>query len=314
MANNPNPSRITDAWWWFMQELLKLEPGSQNGGIFANKPGYHNTRNNNSPSNYSVREFAADRRGPADKGAGGDWTFPDAQSGRYGTIIKYSYRLLQSGTNPRDTRLDGWREFYGQADWDTAVEGWDFQKIEPSSSDASHLWHIHFSELRQFTEDYENKKKMLSVLRGETYDQWLASQHQPEEDDDMPNVIPLELHFLKIGQRREFTLPWGEGNTQPQAVFTCDGGAGRIRAVYMADDNQGWKPMFGSDWGNPAHVERLIKSEQQGMDNLAKLPTKLCKIAVDLLEVDLGKDPDTGEPNTDLDKFSLSGLVQYFKG
>ena len=37
MAVNPNPSRITDASWWFMEQLLLLQPGSRNGGIFANK-------------------------------------------------------------------------------------------------------------------------------------------------------------------------------------------------------------------------------------------------------------------------------------
>jgi len=181
MSVNPNPSRVTDASWWFMEEMVALQPGTKNGGIYAVKPGYHNTRAGNKPTNYSVADFSADRRGPADKAAGYDWTFTDAQSGRYANIMVYSQRLLRSGQDRNDPRLDGWREFYGQADTDTLVEGWDFQKYQPSSSDPSHLWHIHLSELREFVGDFENKRKMLSVLKGETYAQYLESLVPPAE-------------------------------------------------------------------------------------------------------------------------------------
>ena len=47
MATNPNPSRITDASWWLMEQLLALQPGTANGGIYANRSGYHNTRSAN---------------------------------------------------------------------------------------------------------------------------------------------------------------------------------------------------------------------------------------------------------------------------
>ncbi len=196
-AENPNPSRITEASWWLMEELLKLDPGTQNGGIYANKPGYHNTRAANDPSDYSVRD-AEDQAGPSDKAAAYDWTFPEAQSlalaagetgaepdlllpsglqattSDYSNIARYSSRLLASGKDPSDPRLDGWREFYGQADTDSSVEGWDFRYDTAVSSDSSHLWHIHLSEDRGKVSSYENKEALLSVLRGETVEQWLS--------------------------------------------------------------------------------------------------------------------------------------------
>jgi len=169
MASNPNPSRITDEMWWFWQEFKKIEPKARLGGIYADKPGYHNTRSANQrkwPGNYSVRD-AVDYRGPSSKAAAIDITFPDAQAGRYGTISKYSNRLLKAG-RADDPRLDGWKEFFGQTDSDRSVEGWDFRRNHSSTSDSSHLWHIHLSESRAHTESKLNKEAMLSVLKGES--------------------------------------------------------------------------------------------------------------------------------------------------
>lgn len=194
-AANPNPARITDASWWLMEELLKLQPGSLNGGIYANKSGYHNTRAGNASNDYSVRD-AEDQGGPSDKAAAYDWTFPEAQSrallslevdpdahqrlpstvtaatSNYTNIARFSNRLLASGRDPDDPRLNGWREFFGQTDNDNTVEGWDFRYRQSSSSDASHLWHIHLSEDRDKVESFENKEALLSVLRGETVAEW----------------------------------------------------------------------------------------------------------------------------------------------
>lgn len=204
MGPNPNPARITDASWWFMQQMVALHAGTQNGGIYAAKPGYHNTRQGNKPSDYSVAEFVADRRGPGDKSAGYDWTFTDAQAGRYINIAVYSQRLLRSGQDRNDPRLNGWREFYGQADTDMQIEGWDFQKYSPTSSDPSHLWHIHLSELREYVGDRENKEKMLSVLRGETYQQYLASKNPPapKEIPQMsgPYYLPSKFAYNAKGE------------------------------------------------------------------------------------------------------------------
>jgi hypothetical protein len=159
---------------WFQEQLLNLAPGTQNGGIYANKPGYHNTRNGNLPTNYSVIQVP-DKLGPATKAAAYDWTFPEAQLGNYTRIALYSSRLRTAGQT-NDPRTNGWREFYGQADTDTDVEGWDFYFSRAVSSDSSHLWHIHLSELRAWLDDLNNKKAMLSILRGETLQQWYASQ------------------------------------------------------------------------------------------------------------------------------------------
>lgn len=169
---NPNPGYITDEMWWLWQQLSLLEPGSQLGGVYANKPGYHNTRNQNSPYDYSVTDRPPDGGGPADKAAAIDWTFPEAQLGDYASIDRYTSRLLASAQDPTDPRLDGWREFYGQADADSYVEGWDIRYGVAATSDSSHLWHIHLSENRDQTTSLANKQALLSVLSGQSLTDW----------------------------------------------------------------------------------------------------------------------------------------------
>lgn len=168
---NPNPARITAQLWWFWEQLHKLEPTSQLGGIYANKPGYHKTRAANLPTNYSV-QYTLDKLGPSDKAAAVDWTFPEAQSGNYGRIAKYSKRLLDSGKDLDDSRGNFLREFYGNADTDTQVEGWDFQRVSPATSDSSHLWHIHFSFMRYYVDNQDAVEAVLSILKGESVDEW----------------------------------------------------------------------------------------------------------------------------------------------
>lgn len=164
---NPNPANITDEMWWLWQQLQAMEPDTELGGIYANKPGYHNARNNLPYYDYSVCDNPPDWGGPGDKAAAIDWTFPEAQSGDYRRIARYTKRLFASAQDPDDPRLDGWREFYGQADDDTYVEGWDIRYGEAATSDSSHLWHIHISENRDRTTSRANKEALLSVLRGE---------------------------------------------------------------------------------------------------------------------------------------------------
>ncbi len=173
-AGNPDPARITDQMWWLWQQLQALEPSSKLGGIYANKPGYHNARGNLPYYDYSVCDDPPDQGGPGDKAAAIDWTFPDAQGGNYATISKYTKRLINSGKDQNDPRLDGWRECYGNADSDTYVEGYDFRYQCDVTSDSSHLWHIHLSENRDQTKSQKNKEALLSVLKGETVAQWLG--------------------------------------------------------------------------------------------------------------------------------------------
>jgi len=177
MAGNPNPGRITDALWYFRTQCLALQSGTQDGGITVEQPGYHGTRNwmiVNRPNDYSIR-FAPDKLGPGDKAAAFDWTFPDAQSGRYGTIITYGSRV-RDAHQARDPRAYGFREVLIQADADGNAEGYDFLLWSTRTPDDSHLWHGHFSVLRQYLNDMTAMRGMLSILAGEPLSTWQAGR------------------------------------------------------------------------------------------------------------------------------------------
>jgi hypothetical protein len=198
---------------WFMEQLLNMVPGTQNGGIYAAKPGYHGTRNGNLPTNYSVIQ-PPDKLGPATKAAAYDWTFPEAQRGDYSRISVYSARLRAAGV-ANDPRTDGWREFYGQADEDSEVEGYDFYFNRPASSDSSHLWHIHLSELRQFLDDLNNKQAMLSILKGQSLEDWLNQGGGGVVAEPSPHEI---VNALANGSNDAGFLPNASGASYAHAA------------------------------------------------------------------------------------------------
>lgn len=149
----------------FAKALVSIEPGTQNGGTYAFKKGFHSTRIDNQkhwPGNYSYRDLP-NQWGPSTVSAGTDWTFPAAQRGDYARIAHYSSRIYAARNDPRVT---GWYEFYGNTDLDTRVEGFCFYTGKDATSDSSHLWHIHFSELRMWASSWLNKAAMLSVVCG----------------------------------------------------------------------------------------------------------------------------------------------------
>jgi hypothetical protein len=175
MSTNPNPSRITSEVWRFRDACLAMESGSddRDGGIYADKPGYHATRSQNDPGDYSVRD-APDKKGPSDKAAGFDWIFGAAQNGDYSRISVYGKRML-TAFNAHDPRCNVLREFLGQTDTDSTPEGLDFRYFSKRTPDSSHAWHIHFSFVRAYVDVPGALEGVLSVLRGETLDAYLAT-------------------------------------------------------------------------------------------------------------------------------------------
>lgn len=173
-------TRVTDASARFMNALVALEPETEDSGIYANKPGYHGTRDENlardrqdGDRNYSV-EHPLDLRGLGNKAAAYDWTHRKAQRGDYSSMATYGDRL-EAAFAAKDPRLYGWREALGQTDRDKTAEGLDFDGWFRRQPDSTHEWHWHFSEHREFVESWDNKLCFLSVLKGESLKTYLDS-------------------------------------------------------------------------------------------------------------------------------------------
>lgn len=183
--------------------MKSLEPKSELGGILAHKRGYHDTRRHHlevgRTDDYSIR-MPLDKQGPDNEAAAIDWTFRDAQAGDYKTIKIYSARLLEAGRK-KDPRTYAMREFFGNADFDREVEGWDFVRDEASHSDSSHLWHIHISVRRAYVNSKKAIDAILSILRGEALSVWqkrwgVLPTPQPQP---APAPKPGDTYTVKAG-------------------------------------------------------------------------------------------------------------------
>lgn len=183
MANNPTPSRISSALWWFWTEFDKHESSAKYGGTYARKGGYHNYRAALPKTDYSVEEVANDRKGSDSKCSAIDLTLSAS------AMVKYSKRL-DSAMRAKDKRLfiNGnaiLREFIGTKDnksvYCYVLTGGRAQGVGADSGvdygrDKSHLWHIHLSFIRLFCESMDAMERVLSIMKGETYTAW-AKRH-----------------------------------------------------------------------------------------------------------------------------------------
>jgi peptidoglycan hydrolase-like protein with peptidoglycan-binding domain len=209
---NPNPEYFTDAIWWLWEHLEALHPAAELGGIYANKKGFHNTgRKNQStwPDNYSIRD-KVNQSGPGWTHASAlDWTFPDAQRGDYKNIDKFSSRLLASSLDPKDPRLDmALFEWFGQADSDAHVEGYNEYREEYESSDSSHLWHIHMSFKRTEANNLWGMWALLTVLMGWSVAKWrdsipVRSGHPDPTPKPQPGDPNVPVHVNGAHEVRE---------------------------------------------------------------------------------------------------------------
>lgn len=198
----------------------------RNSGIFANKSGYHNSRNNlkrTRPSDYSI-QLAVDKEGPGDLGSAIDLSFDSARlHGDYHNIAKWSQVLLNAGQR-KDPRAYPLREFQGNIDLDRDVEGWSFYRGHAlTSSDKTHLWHIHLSIYRKYINDEAAMRSILSILKGEdpvaypipkTNDVYLSKLVLGQTDSD--SVWQLQTALNKLGS--SFTLNGDYGKTVAEHV------------------------------------------------------------------------------------------------
>lgn len=254
-------SAIEDVLWPGMKAL---EPKSELGGILARKPGYHNSRDHLPADDYSVAQFAVDREGPANEGSAIDWTFPDAQAGNYTTISKYSKRLY-AARGGSDSRTVYMREFFGQIDSDSTVEGWDYAKNKASSSDSSHLWHIHISIHRKYINSTSAMKAILSILKGETEEEWKAQNAR----DVVFQYFDGKMPVLKKGDSDPVEPSGTYYVTRAQRALQveADGDYGPITAQAVKDlgigkdgntiDNDVWERLYAT-WGMTVTSSKVV--------------------------------------------------------
>jgi hypothetical protein len=204
LLRTPENGFVTPAQRWFIDQLLDLEPGSEDvdAGGYSHKPGYHDTVAHNDARSGRARDYSArdpeDRRGPLNRTRARDWTFRDAQAGDFRDLAKYGDRLL-AAYRRNDPRLGGWREYLGRVSVAVSVSGVatrrvgiDFRHRYLRIPDSSHDWHGHFSEDTEQVESFWNKWAMLTILANWSTEQW----RQSLEEDDMTPAQAKQLADL----------------------------------------------------------------------------------------------------------------------
>jgi GH25 family lysozyme M1 (1,4-beta-N-acetylmuramidase)/peptidoglycan hydrolase-like protein with peptidoglycan-binding domain len=250
--------------------MKALSNSSKLGGIYANKPGYHNKRENLPASDYSVAQFAVDRQGPDDEAAAIDWTFPSAQAGDYREISKFSKRLYAARNDADDTRTKYIREFFGQIDSDSTVEGWDYSKNRAASSDKSHLWHIHLSIHRKYVNDPLAMKAILSILKGESLDTVTANTGRIVTYQHFTAKLPV----LKINDSDPIGIYNGQSfvdRAQRQLQVTPDGDYGPATAAAIKEigfgngatiNNDVWERLYAM-WGASVESSETLQGTKR---------------------------------------------------
>jgi hypothetical protein len=214
-SRNPNQSRVSNPLWWFVCQMLANWPGSTNSGTFAPKTGSHDTRNNQSSNNYSVRD-SLNKQGPGDKCAAFDQSFPTTDAMvQMGAFVAAAY----ANNDPRAYALF---EALGEADWDYDPEGFVFYPRRLMRvPDRTHKTHWHWGFIRLYMgEDARSWKAMrdaASLLCREALAVWLAGasifadpaqqpQSQHREDDDVAQLFhivtkdsPAQVMFAYLG-------------------------------------------------------------------------------------------------------------------
>lgn len=186
------------ALWDAIHEAL---PRAQLSGIVGNPAshfyGYHRSRNwdvqfgSEGAGDYSC-VLPQDKLGKGDCASALDVTLPAD------LMVEVSKRLLAAG-KANDQRLAAMREFFGTVDGQRVI-GWDRHNPDnahddtPTSSDPSHLWHVHLSFYRLFADDFAALAPIADVF---------TSVHTEEEDmpitDDDAHKVAVAVRQADIG-------------------------------------------------------------------------------------------------------------------
>src|SRR5690606_25770920 len=243
--NSQTPQAIWDVWLAVDQALgskVKL------GGIYANKPGYHNTRAQNASGNYSV-QLPLDKQGPSNKAAALDLTFPSASD-----MKKYTARL-RDAMKAGDPRMGSVKEFYGTLDGKNVYGlGKKSRTGAPysTSADKAHLWHIHISFFRADVENWGRLKGVAEIFTGKSASGSSGNSPTifggimlPREGDKGPDVEFWQRMLLRTGEKL------------PKYGADAAWGAEMTAAVQSSRTKLGWDKVK-SPRITAAHAEQLL--------------------------------------------------------
>lgn len=176
--------------------------------------GYHRGRNYVSSGDYST-QLAEDRRGDGEAAAGIDMSFSDS-------LMRLYTSRLKAAADRNDPRIKNMREFYGTLDSNTVYgrthAGSGDSTWERSSADSSHLWHIHISILRQYSNDRATMQGILDVLLGKPLSSTPTPTPVKGKKMFFIKVKSDDATFISDGVHRRAVNSWQDMQTLAKAT------------------------------------------------------------------------------------------------
>lgn len=178
---------------WLGQQVVKHVPSARMSGIVGDRAhtyGYHRARSQLASSDYSVR-LAKDKQGDANAASAIDISL---SASMMRTVTK---RFMKVAKDKSDPRRAYFREFFGTLNGKT-VTGWDTSSNSATTSDSSHLWHVHVSVYRKYATSRTAAEALLSIFTGQDHG----------GDDDMPKMVSLAAKRNTTLRPRDWTTTY----------------------------------------------------------------------------------------------------------
>lgn len=146
-----------------LRDLCNEIPGAEFGGIVGDKAhgrtGYHISRQDVYPGDYSISQYAEDREGDSSHASAFDLTI------RNSATLQAVCRRLLAALKANDPRLAHVRAFNGTVNGSTALR-WE-RSGAVSGTDDTHLWHAHVEVFRKYANDPATMANIKSVILGQ---------------------------------------------------------------------------------------------------------------------------------------------------
>lgn len=198
-----------------------------------NRGGYHISIEDQSSTNYSVIR-------PDDKAPPGDW--PRNLSAGIDMSMSTSDMILCSSrlwniwydqTDPRRQYLNGFNGWFGSG----PAKRYDYVNQGVQDSTPDHKWHVHLEERRRWVISMVAAKAIISVLKGQTKQQYIDSLIQGVSSmfcnygEEGENVVALQHQLLQLDPKclPQFGPDGGYGDETAKALsILVTGGEAKI--------------------------------------------------------------------------------------
>lgn len=179
-------STVTSSIRWLAQQMdngIADLPSAVNSGIIGdeahNRSGYHfGAAEQRDSNNYSVTRFDDRRPQRTNDHAA---TAVDTSKNRADMVRSWGrvYRVwLNRASDPRAKYLNAYNGWNGTG----SAERLDFVTGARTVTDSSHTWHDHTEVRRRYADDMTAMRAIISILRGETVEQWNAGNGGDGDD------------------------------------------------------------------------------------------------------------------------------------